>query len=235
MGAAGRYHVCQTNGPVSHPLNASPTTPNTPPTTATGSPGARRARLAVLAVVAIALFSAAVAIAGLNSASSTAHTVASGGLAFTNNSDATAMISLTNALGSASSTGCIKITNSGTVKAVVHLYATVAGTLAPYLTLVVTRGTDSSPSYKSCTNFTADATNYIGSGAGVVSSGLLSAYPTTYAAGVVDVPTGAATWAVNEAHSYKLAITLANNSAAETLTSTATFIWGSNSVSAGNK
>lgn len=187
----------------------------------------------MLAVVAVALFSAAVAIAGLSNSSSTAHTVASGGLVLTDNDNATAMVTLTNALGSASSTGCIKITNSGTVKAVVHLYATVAGTLAPYLTLVVTRGTDSSPSYKSCTNFTADATNYIGQGASVVYNGLLSAYPATYAAGIVDVPTGAATWAVNDAHSYKLVITLANNSAAETLTSTATFIWGSESVSAG--
>ena len=40
----------------------------------------------------------------------------------------------------------------------------------------MTRGTDSSPSFASCANFTADSTNYIGSGAGVIYSGNLSAF-----------------------------------------------------------
>jgi hypothetical protein len=43
-----------------------------------------------------------------------------------------------------------------------RLYGTVTGSLGPYLTLTVTRGADSGPSFPSCASFSADATNYIG-------------------------------------------------------------------------
>ena len=77
-----------------------------------------------------------------------------------------------------------------------------------------------------CTNFTADSTNYIGSGAGVIYAGLLSAYPTTYGAGIVDPTSGSPeTWTTSEAHSYEFVISLNNNAAAQGLSSTATFTW----------
>lgn len=195
----------------------------------------RRLRVVALLLGACVLASATVAIASFGSAPSAILTVTSGGLTASANHNGSALISLSNALGGAASTGCLTITNTGSVKANVHLYGTVAGSLAPYLTLVVTRGTDASANYGSCATFVPDATDYIGSGAGVIYSGLLSAYPASYAAGVVDPPTGAATWPANDRHAYKLSITLASNAAAEGLSATSTFTWGANSTTTPNR
>ena len=190
----------------------------------------RRLRLGAFAgASAAALAAASFAVAALTSSSSSSHTVASGSLTLTDNDNGSALIAITNGVpgqSSGTSTGCIKVTYTGSVSANLRLYATVTGTLAPYLTLTVTRGTDSAPSYKSCTNFSADSTNYIGSGAGVISSGLLSAFPTSYAAGLVDPTSGSPeTWTQNETHSYKFVITLNNDSNAQALSSTTTFTW----------
>jgi hypothetical protein len=123
-------------------------------------------------------------------------------------------------------TGCIQVTYAGTLPADVKLYGTGGGTgLNQYLTLVVTRGTFSStPASGSCTGFTADATNYISQGAGVIYSGTVSNWPATAAAAQVD-PTAASpeSWATGEAHAYEFEFTLQNNPAAQGLTGTETF------------
>jgi hypothetical protein len=151
---------------------------------------------------------------------------ASGTVAISDNDSGTAMLSLANASPGTSDTGCIKIDYTGTLSSTVRLYATVTGTLASYLTVVVTRGTDSSPSFDSCTSFTADATNYIGAGAGVIYNGLLSAYPANYTAGLVDpLPGSPETWTTSETHSYKFVVTLVDDTAAQGLSSTAAFTW----------
>jgi predicted ribosomally synthesized peptide with SipW-like signal peptide len=151
---------------------------------------------------------------------------AAGTVAIGDNDAGAAMVSLSNALPGDSTTGCIKVTYTGSLAATVRLYATVTGGLAPYLTLTVTRGTQTSPSFPSCTGFTADATNYIGAGAGVIYSGNLSAYPSTYATGVVDPTSGSPqTWVTNDAHAYKFDVTLQSNAAAQGQSSTANFIW----------
>jgi predicted ribosomally synthesized peptide with SipW-like signal peptide len=134
-------------------------------------------------------------------------------------------VSLSNATPGTSSTGCIRVSYTGSLASTVKLYASVTGSLAPYLDLTVTRGTETSPSFPSCSTFTADATNYIGQGAGVVFSGKLDTYPTSYASGIDD---GAgATWSTNDAHSYKLQVSLPSGaaSAAQGLSSNATFTW----------
>jgi hypothetical protein len=123
-------------------------------------------------------------------------------------------------------TGCIQVTYAGTLPANVKLYGTGGGTgLNQYLTLVVTRGTFSStPAAGSCAGFTADTTNYISQGAGVIYSGTVSNWPATAAAAQVD-PTAASpeSWATSEAHAYEFQFTLANNVAAQGLTGTETF------------
>jgi Camelysin metallo-endopeptidase len=151
---------------------------------------------------------------------------AAGTVSISDNDAGGSVLSLSSATPGNSSTGCIKVTYSGSLNANVHLYGSASGSLPSYLTLTVTRGTDSSPSFASCSNFAADATNYIGSGAGVVYSGNLSAFPGTYAAGVVDPTAGSpATWSTNSAHSYKFVVTVQNNAAAQGLSSTASFTW----------
>lgn len=179
--------------------------------------------LAVLALAALVSETATYAMFNGKTANNSS-TVASGTVVLSDNDAGGAVISLAGAMPGNSNTGCIAVTSTGSLASTVRLYATVTGTLAPYLTLTVTRGTIASPTFPSCTGFSADATNYLGSGAGVIYTGTLSAYPTTYASGIVD-PKAATpeTWTTNEVHVYQFAITLANNGAAQGLSSTATF------------
>jgi hypothetical protein len=182
---------------------------------------------------ALAAIAVAMSVAGHSVFAAFSKTTTSSGNAFAtgtvnlgDNDGAGAMLSLTSAAPGASDTGCIQVTYTGTLAAAVHLYAAVSGGLASYLDLTVTRGTDSSPAFDSCAGFSADSTDYLGAGAGVIYSGTLAAYPTSYASGIVDASASApATWNTNNAHSYKFVITLQNNSAAQGLSATATFDW----------
>jgi hypothetical protein len=115
----------------------------------------------------------------------------SAGTVAISDNDAGATLSIPQLSPGASSSGCIKVTYTGSLAAAVHLYGSTTGTLAQYLNLTITRGTQVSPTFPSCTCFTADATNYVGSGAGVVYSGTLSAFATSYtnfAGGLLDAP-----------------------------------------------
>jgi hypothetical protein len=149
-----------------------------------------------------------------------------GTVSISDNDAGGSLLSLSGATPGNSSTGCIKVTYSGSLIANVHIYGSATGSLPSYLTLTVTRGTDSSPTFASCGNFSADSTNYIGSGAGVIYSGSLSAFPGTYGAGVIDPTSGSpAMWSTSDAHSYKFVVTVQNNAAAQGLSSTASFTW----------
>jgi DNA-binding beta-propeller fold protein YncE len=145
----------------------------------------------------------------------------------TDNDGGNAMLALSSAMPNYTDTSCIKVTYSGTVSATVRLYGTISGALAPYLTLKVTRGTDSAPAWDSCTNFTADATDYAGLGAGVLFDGNLSEFPTSFPTALADPASATAveTWTSTEAHSYKFQVTLQNNVAAQGLSGSAGFTW----------
>jgi Rieske Fe-S protein len=154
------------------------------------------------------------------------NSLAAGTVVIDDNDSGTAMLALTTAKPGDTDTSCIRIRSTGTLASSVRLYGTITGSLGTYLTLTVTRGTDSSPSFDSCTNFTADATNYNGDGAGVIYTGTLAAFPASYAAAIVD-PKAATpeSWTTNEVHSYKFAITVQDNNAAQGLTASAAFTW----------
>jgi hypothetical protein len=185
--------------------------------------------LVLASVLALAL--AAVAIDGTRAALSTlvsngGNSIESGTVVVSDNDGGSAMLSLPSAFPGASDTSCIRVTTSGSLASSVRLYATLTGSLAPYLTLTVTRGIDASPAFDSCTGFAADATNYIGAGAGVVYSGSLSAFPATYATALVDPTAGAPeSWTSGESHSYRFKLTLQNSAAAQGLSGTAAFTW----------
>src|SRR3954453_3948543 len=75
---------------------------------------------------------------------------------------------------------CVKVTYTGSAAAGVDIYrSTLTGSLGTYLNLTISRGTDAAPSFPSCPGFSADATNYIGAGAGVIYQGTLSAFNTS--------------------------------------------------------
>lgn len=160
-------------------------------------------------------------------ASSPGNSVATGSVVLADNDGGTPLLSLTGARSGSSVTSCVKVTYSGTVPADVRLYGTVGGSgLASSLTLTITRGTIAgTPAAKSCTGFSADATDYLGKGAGVIYSGALSAFPTSANGALVD-PTSALDqqWAQGDAHAYKLSVTMSGSSGAG-LTATADFTW----------
>jgi hypothetical protein len=154
----------------------------------------------------------------------------SAGTVAISDNDAGATLSIPQLAPGGSSSGCIKVTDTGSLAAAVHMFASTTGSLAQYLNLTVTRGAQTSPTFPSCTGFTADSTNYVGSGAGVVYSGTLSNFASSYtgfANGLVDVPGSAQTWSSGSAHSYMLTVSLPAGapSAAQGLSSTATFSW----------
>lgn len=160
---------------------------------------------------------------------STANSFASGSVTLTDNDSDTAMLTLAAAVPGNSDSGCITVSYTGSLASAVRLYGTTTGTgLDAYLDLKVTRGSFSGapPTFDSCTNFTADATNYLGAGNGVIYNGTLLAYPDDYATATIDPPTGGPeTWTTSETHAYKLQITLQDNVAAKGKSATQTFTW----------
>ncbi len=159
-------------------------------------------------------------------ASSPGNAVATGTVSLTDNDGGSALLSLTGARNGSSVTSCTKLTYGGTVPADVRIYGTVSGGLASYLTLTITRGTIAgTPTAKSCTGFSADSTDYLSRGAGVIYSGALAAFPTSAATALAD-PTSGATeqWDSGEAHAYKLTVTMSSASGAG-MSATADFTW----------
>lgn len=137
-----------------------------------------------------------------------------------------AMLSLSDAQPGASDTSCILVTYSGSLSSTVKLYGSVAGTLAPYLTLTITRGDDPSPVFDDCVGFQADATDYIGAGQGVVYQGAVSSFPASYATGLVDpISSSPETWTTGEARTYRFVVSLADDNGAQGRSATASFTW----------
>jgi hypothetical protein len=196
-------------------------------------PPAHRARRVLLSLIALALTAIALAAATYSSFSQTTANPSnsfSAGTVNISDNDAGATLSFPTMAPGTSASGCIRVVYTGSLASGVHLFGSVTGTLAPYLNLVVTRGSESAPSFPSCSSFSPDSTNYIGAGAGVVYSGTLATFASTYpsyASGLVDAPGASQTWNAASAHSYKLTVTLPAGApaAAQGLSSTATFDW----------
>ena len=155
--------------------------------------------------------------------------VEAGSVKLSDNGDGSSLMSMASGVPGDTTSACIKVTFDGSLASTVRLYGTTTGSgLDQYLDLKVTRGTynPSTPAFKSCTNFQADATNYIGAGNGVIYNGTLQGYPDDYASGLVDPLSGSPeSWSNGEVHVYRFDVTLQNNFAAQTLDATQTFSW----------
>jgi hypothetical protein len=201
----------------------------------TRSPRPRRGRHGLIRIGASALV---LVLAGLAVAQGTlsafsgstanpGNTLAAGTVVLTDNDSGTASFSLAGMTPGTTDTGCIQVTSNGSLPSIVRLYGTTTGTgLAAYLDLTVTRGTVSSGSFDSCTNFSADTADHVGLGAGVIYQGTLAAFGDDWSGGVVDaVPAVPAVWATGETHAYKFQVTLQDADAAQGLTAGQTFTW----------
>lgn len=120
---------------------------------------------------------------------------------------------------------CIQVTYTGTIPTPVRLYGATTGSLGTALTLKVERGTITTPTFPSCTGFTADTPTYVaGQSAGTVYSGTLAAFPSTYATGVA-LP--ATAWVTNEKRVYRFTVTLPSSApdSAQGQSAATTFTW----------
>jgi hypothetical protein len=116
----------------------------------------------------------------------------------------------------AARTRCIKVTYTGSLDAAVRVYASASsGGLEPYLNLTVESGT-SSAGFAGCAGFSGST----------IYSGTLSAFPTTFAAGIAD----GGTWTTSSARAYRFTVSVQNNAAAQGRTGTATFTWEARNV-----
>jgi hypothetical protein len=157
------------------------------------------------------------------------NSIEAGSVKLLDNGDGSNMMSLSAALPGNTTSACIRVTYDGSLPASVRLHGTTTGSgLDPYLDVTITRGvyTPSEPAFKSCTNFQADGTNYIGAGNGVIYNGTLQGFPDDYASGLVDPLAGSPeSWTAGEVHVYKIDVTLQNNFLAQNKDATQTFRW----------
>jgi hypothetical protein len=145
-----------------------------------------------------------------------------------NDGGSTPMLTLSAAKPGDNDTGCIQVSYAGSLPTTVKLYGATTGTgLDQYLDVTVTRGTVASGAFDSCAGFTADTTNYIGQGAGVVYSGTLQGFPDAYGGGITDPAVSGATelWTSPETHAYRISVTLQDNNSAQGMTANQTFTW----------
>jgi hypothetical protein len=187
-------------------------------------------RKLLLSGLTLGLACTAVAAAAWSSFASTtanpSNSFSAGTVAVADNDAGASLLSLSSASPGAGSTGCIRVTYTGSLASSVRLYGSTTGPLAQYLNLTITRGTQAAPSFPSCSGFNPDPTNYIGAGAGVVYSGTLASFTGAnhdFASGLADP----GSWAQGDAHTYKLSVTLPSGApaAAQGLSSTAALTW----------
>jgi hypothetical protein len=153
------------------------------------------------------------------------NTITAGTVAIADNDAGAAMYSISNAKPGESVSKCIKVTYTGSLDADVHIYTTsTIGALGQYVELTITPGTQTTPSFPSCTGFTADS-------GGALYTGTLQNFGSTknsYANGVVDYPGSGSKWAANESVIYQVTATLqssAPESAQGATTGSHTFTW----------
>ena len=155
--------------------------------------------------------------------------IEAGSVKLSDNGDGSSMLSLSGAVPGDTTSACIRVTYDGSLPATVRLHGTTAGSgLDPYLDLRVTRGVynPTEPAFKSCSNFQADGTNYIGAGNGVIYNGTLQGFADDYATGLVDPLSGSPeSWTTGEVHVYRLEATLQFDFAAQNKTATQIFRW----------
>ncbi len=166
-------------------------------------------------------------------ATNPSNSFSAGTVQIASNSGGSAVLSLVKATPGSVSTGCVQVTYTGTLPATVSLYGTAGGSgLNRYLELIVTRGTfGGTPPAGSCVGFTADSTNYIAQGAGVIYSGTLESWPSTAATALSD-PTSSspATWSPQSVHGYRLQVTVRNEAGAQGLTGQEAFTFEADST-----
>ena len=194
--------------------------------------GLRLLASAVVLTIASGAWSAATWSALSDSSVTPTNTVTAGSVDLSDNDSGGGVLALGSARPNDSVTGCIRVTYSGSAPAKVRVFGATGGTgLASYLDLTVTRGTVSPAAlFGSCATFTPDATNYLGSGNGIIYVGTVAGFPAAGAGALADPSAPGATWNTGDVHSYRFQATLRNDPAAQGKTASPSFTWEATSL-----
>jgi hypothetical protein len=130
-----------------------------------------------------------------------ANRVSAGSVVLADNDGGTVpLYDITNAKPGDTQTSCIRVSYSGSLPATVKLYTpTVVGALGPQVNLKIESGTQASPSFPSCTGFSAETTLF---------DAALSTFATSYAGGITDFPGAGSSWTSGDAVIYRVTATL---------------------------
>jgi hypothetical protein len=129
--------------------------------------------------------------------------ISTGTVALSDNDSGSALFNITNASPGDSWARCIKVTYNGSLPADVHLYLQgTTGTLANYLDLTMTQGTQTGATFPDCTGFTPDATGTVFTGP------VYSPVPGSWDLGLPVVPAGQSSWQSGSSLVFKLEMVL---------------------------
>ena len=170
----------------------------------------------LLSLVVLAAIGSVAGLATFSAFSSTTsnsgNSFAAGTVFISDNDAGSALYSVSNKKPGDTAQGCIKITYTGSLGATVKLYTTsTIGTVGSYIDTTVEKGTQSgSPTFPSCTGFTADS-------GGTIYTGTLANFAATknsYANGISAFPGSQTLWNTNDTLVYRITLTLQDNNAA---------------------
>lgn len=176
--------------------------------------GAARVLKTLAAVgVAGALVTGGALSAFSSQADSGGNSFAAGDVTLTDNDAGGALYSISNGKPGSTQASCIRVAYAGSLDATVKLYTpSTIGSLGQYVNFKVESGTQASPSFPSCTGFSAETTLFDGTLAGFQSS------HSAYSNGLQDFPgTSATKWVNGDAVVYRVTATLQDNAAAQGL------------------
>ncbi|MEX2196214.1 MAG: TasA family protein [Thermoleophilaceae bacterium] len=169
-------------------------------------------RKVLLTLLVLGITGSLVAVSALSAFSSTTdnpgNEFAAGTVDISDNDAGSAMYDVTDQKPGVTIERCIKVTYTGSLAADVKLYTTDAlDTLAPYVNLTVTPGTQAVSVFPGCTDFVADA-------GGSIFSGTLQGFAAAHsgwADGLADHPGAGSSWGAGSAVVYRLQLTLADD------------------------
>lgn len=183
-----------------------------------------RHRIIVLAVIVVLLMSSGL-VYRASSAAFTATTANSasawtaGTVALSDDDSGTSMFSLTGLIPGSYGSKCIVVSYSGNLASTVSLYASVAGTLGPYINLTIESGTGGTfAEGDPCSTFSSSATLF---------TGTLTAFGAASTNFTTGVPAAGSRWAPSSASTrvFRFSYTVADDNAGQGLSATATFTW----------
>lgn len=139
------------------------------------------------------------------------NSVTAGTVVLSDNDAGSAAYNMTNAKPGDSQSSCIKVTYTGSLNASVRIYTpSTIGALGSSVNLKIEPGTQTTPSFPSCTGFTPDS-------GGALFEGTLASFASEHASfanGIADNPgTSATKWVTNDSVIYRVTATLSASAA----------------------